>query len=564
MKASNVLAVSVNEQAKKTSGLAVKAKCAGTGQKNSFEDALGRSQEKELASAKEKVGSRSSRNDERIGASSEESSNDPIALSLTASQQQEKTSSQQPAEADPQEEQEPFGVERRAGMIDLLGEEEMLSSGSWAADFLQAGEEKQNSSLQSLIPQADGDKQQMMLAALSGQPVRKDSVSADVQKFLAYNSDQIPNSMSSDDMVPVPQNVLLMEEQKPTEFLSAQAVQMARESNQVSVMEGSLNASMAKDAVLLQHVKGSESLLLGQEAGSSSVAMGEIAQVLSENRVQQLAEVDVGRLKSETALYSSEASLENTENAAGDNLLGVQVQTRAGSDMMHGNAGFHGFMEKQGSQQERANERLETDILFNGSDAAKTEDSHRTDSQSHAIGNSSAADTLHQDLQPAQKMEQPSHSSQVRDIYNVRGQIVEQARLLRTDETTEMVIRLKPAHLGDLTLKVSVTGNGSVNASFHSDNAQVRTIIENSLVQLKQELANQGIKVDKIEVAMGFSEGQLPQEQNQQAWQQAQQGQVTQGRNFKADVESFEESAAELSGMPENGQMAADGVDYFV
>ncbi len=564
MKASNVLAVSANEQAKKTPGLAAKAKCAGTGQKNSFEDALGRSQEKELASAKEKVGSRSSQNDERIGASSEESSSDPIALSLTASQQQEKASSQQPAEADLQEAQEPVDMEQRASVIDLLDGEEMLSSGSWAADFLQAGEEKQNSSLQSLMPQADGDKQQQMLAALSGQLIRKDSVSADMQKVLAYNSNRIPNSMSLDDMVSVPQNVLLMEEQKPTEFLSAQAVQMARESNQVSVLEGSLNASAAKDAVLLQHMKVSEGLSLGKEAGSSAVAMGEIAQVSSENRVQQLAEVDVGRLKSETAVYSGRASLGNTENAAGVDLLGVQVQTRSGSDMMHGDAGFHGFMEKQGSQQERASERLATDILFNEPDVAKTENRHRTDSQTHVIGSSSATDILHQDLQPAQRMEQPSHSSQVRDVYNVRGQIVEQARLLRTDETTEMVIRLKPAHLGDLTLKVSVSGNGSVNASFHSDNAQVRTIIENSLVQLKQELANQGIKVDKIEVAMGFSEGQLPQEQNQQAWQQAQQGQVAQGRNFKADVESFEESAAELSGVPENGQMVADGVDYFV
>ncbi len=47
---------------------------------------------------------------------------------------------------------------------------------------------------------------------------------------------------------------------------------------------------------------------------------------------------------------------------------------------------------------------------------------------------------------------------QAQDPYNVVRQIVDQARLIRSDANTEMVIRLNPEHLGELTLRVAVTG----------------------------------------------------------------------------------------------------------
>ena len=88
--------------------------------------------------------------------------------------------------------------------------------------------------------------------------------------------------------------------------------------------------------------------------------------------------------------------------------------------------------------------------------------------------------------------------------FDIPGQIVEQARLIRSSENTEMVIRLKPEHLGELTLKVSVSENGAVTASFHSDNAQVRAIIENSLVQLRQELMRKVLAHDGVLQVHGF------------------------------------------------------------
>ncbi len=146
--------------------------------------------------------------------------------------------------------------------------------------------------------------------------------------------------------------------------------------------------------------------------------------------------------------------------------------------------------------------------------------------------------------------------------YEIPKQIVDQARLIQRGQDTEMVIHLKPDHLGDLTLRVSVGTDGAVNASFHSNNAEVRTIIENSLVQLKQELNNQGIKVDNVGVYAGLADGGLPQGQDQQQAFQQGRGQQHSTRESAAAFEDGQELAAALAA--QEGNTATDGVDYRI
>ena len=173
------------------------------------------------------------------------------------------------------------------------------------------------------------------------------------------------------------------------------------------------------------------------------------------------------------------------------------------------------------------------------------------------------AGTFQQQLQEAAPAEAPAAPAQAQTDYEVPRQIVEQARLIRSSGNTEMVIHLKPEHLGDLTLKIAVTENGAVTASFHSDNAQVRTIIENSLVHLRQELSDQGLKVDSVEVFSGLPDGQLPQGQGQQAWQQGSQGRYHGDRNPEDYAEEADDlAAATLAQSQESAE--EDGVDYRV
>lgn len=165
-----------------------------------------------------------------------------------------------------------------------------------------------------------------------------------------------------------------------------------------------------------------------------------------------------------------------------------------------------------------------------------------------------------------------SQMNQARETYNVPQQIVEQAKLLQRGTDSEMIIKLNPEHLGQLSLKVSVNGNGGVTATFHTDNAQVRAILETTMTQLKQQLDEQGIKVDNVEVQTGLPDGQLPQDQGQQGFYQ-QQGQEV--RSQQADLKDFEESSENLSVEAEEtqaqevvldsqGNQISRGVDYTV
>ena len=181
-----------------------------------------------------------------------------------------------------------------------------------------------------------------------------------------------------------------------------------------------------------------------------------------------------------------------------------------------------------------------------------------------------ALTSFRQEVQNAARTTEAPALQQPQDDFEVPRQIVEQARLIRSGGDTEMVIHLKPEHLGDLTLKVSVSSTGAVTASFHSDNAQVRAIIENSLVQLRHDLNSQGIKVDDVEVYAGLQDEHLPQGQGQQqAWQGGQGSASGQGRNFSA--EDYAEEAEDLSVLAAaaaqgggEDNTAMEGVDYRI
>jgi flagellar hook-length control protein FliK len=171
--------------------------------------------------------------------------------------------------------------------------------------------------------------------------------------------------------------------------------------------------------------------------------------------------------------------------------------------------------------------------------------------------------SLNESLTGAKGTADVNQPQNVQEDFGVPRQIVEQARLLRRGQDTQMVIKLHPDHLGELTLKVSVSAGGAINASFHSDNAQVRAIIENTLVQLKQELNNQGLKVDNVDVYAGLTDGQLPQGEGQQAWQQNQGHSGNSIRNI-GNVEHYWEETENIAVSQQSTADVADGVDYRV
>lgn len=160
----------------------------------------------------------------------------------------------------------------------------------------------------------------------------------------------------------------------------------------------------------------------------------------------------------------------------------------------------------------------------------------------------------------SQAAESKSAASMTAD-YDIPKQIVEQARLFKTADASEIVIKLKPEHLGELTLKVIVGANGAVSASFRSDNPEVRGIIESSILQLKQELQQQGLKVDNIDVDIYSGQEQLfGGEGGNHA---AQQHDKQQKQAIWEENEAEESNVAALDEM-DMSEDENDSVDYLV
>lgn len=85
---------------------------------------------------------------------------------------------------------------------------------------------------------------------------------------------------------------------------------------------------------------------------------------------------------------------------------------------------------------------------------------------------------------------------------DVVNQVMEQAKVIMGQDKTEMVIQLKPDHLGKLELKV-VTEQGIVAAKFIAESQQVKEIIETNMQLLKDSLQKQGIAIDGVSVQVG-------------------------------------------------------------
>jgi flagellar hook-length control protein FliK len=74
-----------------------------------------------------------------------------------------------------------------------------------------------------------------------------------------------------------------------------------------------------------------------------------------------------------------------------------------------------------------------------------------------------------------------------------------------------MEIQLNPENLGKVNLTV-VSKNGQLTASFVTENQITKEALENQLQTLKENMNNQGIKVEAIEVTVSnFSFGQSNQ-----------------------------------------------------
>ena len=110
------------------------------------------------------------------------------------------------------------------------------------------------------------------------------------------------------------------------------------------------------------------------------------------------------------------------------------------------------------------------------------------------------------------------HGTESTSAESVMNQIVEQVvhhvRVRVMPETTSMELQLNPASLGRVNLTVATTAAGAATATLVVENQMAKEALESQMIQLKETFAEQGLKVDAVEVTV--AEFGLKKENEQQ------------------------------------------------
>lgn len=115
-------------------------------------------------------------------------------------------------------------------------------------------------------------------------------------------------------------------------------------------------------------------------------------------------------------------------------------------------------------------------------------------------------------------------------VREIADQLLERVRVVVSPETTSLEIQLTPEHLGKVGLTISEQ-DGVLKARFFTENELAKQAIESNLVQFKETLSEQGLRVESIEVMVS----EFSFDKNGQAEQSGQGGEQKGRHHFAAE-----------------------------
>lgn len=147
------------------------------------------------------------------------------------------------------------------------------------------------------------------------------------------------------------------------------------------------------------------------------------------------------------------------------------------------------------------------------------------------------------------------------DARDVIRQVVEEIKLTVKADTTSFEMQLNPEHLGKINLQVAAK-NGVVTAQIATETVEAKEILEAQLSTLKETLANQGVKVEAVEVSVGARS--FDQNLDGQAEKNNQEAEQDRPRRFRFDIMEAEEGELTSAEQIAREIMMANGnrIDY--
>ncbi|MFA9463836.1 MAG: flagellar hook-length control protein FliK [Velocimicrobium sp.] len=134
-------------------------------------------------------------------------------------------------------------------------------------------------------------------------------------------------------------------------------------------------------------------------------------------------------------------------------------------------------------------------------------------------------------------------SERVEEIRNIVEQVVEQIKIQIKPETTSMELQLNPQNLGKINLSVA-SKDGQLTATITTQTELTKQALEGQIQILKDNLNNQGLKVEAVEV--NVSNFQFNSSQNNQTGSGEEQKKGKSNRK-RIDLNAFDEQADDVT-----------------
>lgn len=99
------------------------------------------------------------------------------------------------------------------------------------------------------------------------------------------------------------------------------------------------------------------------------------------------------------------------------------------------------------------------------------------------------------------QMDGAGNTVQVTELREIANQIIEQIKVVVSQDHTSMELQLNPENLGKVNLSIQ-SKDGMMTAQFVVENELTKEAIESQMFTLKNTLEQQGIKVENIEVTV--------------------------------------------------------------
>ena len=298
----------------------------------------------------------------------------------------------------------------------------------------------------------------------------------------------------------------------------------------VSVVEEALTELSGEFGLSPEDVTRAIDEALSMENGSGSVA--DMADFMQTGKAEEAALVTTSSVETEVTM------VDDTEDASEGNLDDARVNVQTQDDAKANNAPNQENNPSQDANQSEIGER----------------EAGRFEGVATTIQNAAGAVSF--DVNATQT-ETPMSYIDAEKAREIISMVAEQVKLRVSEQITEMEIQLNPANLGKLNLQVA-SREGVITAQITTTNEDVRAALELQAMALKEELNQQGLKVEAVDVSVSSHEFErnLEQDQQQNADEEAYKEQLRKGTRKSIDLKEL--TMDDLSEMSEAEMIQID------